>query len=216
MNADLQAYLDGDKRLDQLGDEARAEAEAWDRMVLAARDSIPSEAPSWIEHAVMSEIQAMPAHGASPAHTATRRKESTLGWLLRPRSVRVSPLTGTLVAAAFAVVLMWPADDVAVPTVLTGLNPDVVARIFVEFSLQAPGATSVAVAGDFSEWEARYTLEDVDGDGVWTGRVPIEPGVHEYMFLIDGDAWVTDPGADRYSDDGFGNRNAVLAIAATE
>jgi hypothetical protein len=48
---------------------------------------------------------------------------------------------------------------------------------------------------------------------VWTGRVPLQPGVHQYMFVIDGTEWVTDPGAERWSDDGFGNRNAVLAVA---
>jgi Glycogen recognition site of AMP-activated protein kinase len=207
MNSELQAYLDGEMRLDQLSDEARVEAEAWDRMVAAAREATPSESPTWIEHAVMAEIHAMPAH---------RPSETVLGWLLRPRSVRVSPLAGTLVAAAFAAVLMWPSANAGIPAVSTGPAPNPVTRIFVEFSLQAPGATSVAVAGDFSDWEVRYTLEDTDGDGIWTGRVPIDPGVHEYMFLIDGDAWVTDPGADRYTDDGFGNRNAVLAVAATE
>jgi Glycogen recognition site of AMP-activated protein kinase len=207
MNSDLQAYLDGEKGLDELGDDVRAEAAAWDRMVTAARESTPSESPSWIEHAVMSEIQAMPAH---------RRKESILQWVLRPRSIRVSPLTGTMIAAALATIILWPASDPGVDLSPPPTTPTVIAQVFVEFSLRMPGAKSVAVAGDFSEWEARYTLEDANGDGVWTGRIPVEPGVHEYMFLIDGDAWVTDPGADRYNDDGFGNRNAVLAVAAME
>jgi len=44
--------------------------------------------------------------------------------------------------------------------------------------------------------------------------VPVLPGVHEYMFIVNGDTWVTDPRADRYVDDGFGNRNAVLAVAS--
>ncbi len=48
--------------------------------------------------------------------------------------------------------------------------------------------------------------------GIWTGRIPITPGLHEYMFVIDGTDWVTDPRAQRYSDDGFGNRNAILAV----
>jgi 1,4-alpha-glucan branching enzyme len=86
--------------------------------------------------------------------------------------------------------------------------------VYVQFMLDAPGASSVSVAGDFSEWEPSFTLEDVDGDGVWTGRVPVQPGVHTYMFLIDGTEWRTDPRADRYRDDGFGNRNAVLAVAS--
>jgi hypothetical protein len=34
------------------------------------------------------------------------------------------------------------------------------------------------------------------------------------MFLIDGTEWLTDPRADRYRDDGFGNQNAILAVSA--
>jgi 1,4-alpha-glucan branching enzyme len=76
-------------------------------------------------------------------------------------------------------------------------------------------ATSVAVAGDFSGWEPSFTLDDLDGDGVWSGRVPVRPGVHAYMFVIDGTEWMTDPHAGHYQDDGFGNRNAVLAVGSS-
>jgi 1,4-alpha-glucan branching enzyme len=88
------------------------------------------------------------------------------------------------------------------------------AVVYVQFMLDAPGAQSVAVGGDFDAWGGTHTLEDPDGDGVWTGRVPVGPGLHTYMFLVDGSQWVTDPRASHYSDDGFGNRNAVLAVAA--
>jgi len=208
MNANLQAYLDGEVTLDQLGPEAREEAEAWDRMVAAARDeTAPETAPAWIENAVMSEITAMPVHTPS---------ESVLGWLLRPRTIRVSPLTGTLVAAAAVALILLMPRGAADPSAGRGgavAGPGAtVAQVYVEFRLRAPGATSVAVVGHFTEWEADYTLDDVDGDGVWTGRVPVTPGVHEYMFVIDGSEWVTDPDAERYRDDGFGNRNAVLAV----
>jgi len=205
MNPDLQAYLDGEKRLDELTGEARTEAEAWDRMVSSARVTTLSKTPDWVEDAVMSEIHAMAAH---------RREESLLGWILRPKTIRVSPLMGGLITAALAALILWPTETPLAPGPAPG--PAGITQVFVEFSLQAPNANSVAVAGDFSEWEALYSLEDRDGDGVWTGRVPIEPGVHEYMFVIDDSNWVTDPRADRYNDDGFGNRNAVLAVGATE
>ncbi len=68
------------------------------------------------------------------------------------------------------------------------------------------------MAGDFSGWDSDFVLEDADGDGIWTGRIPITPGLHQYMFVINGTDWVTDPRAQRYADDGFGNRNAVLAV----
>jgi 1,4-alpha-glucan branching enzyme len=85
--------------------------------------------------------------------------------------------------------------------------------VYVQFVLDAPGAASVAVAGDFDGWGGSFELEDLNGDGVWSGRVPVQPGVHAYMFLVDGSTWMTDPRAERYTEDGFGNQNAILAVA---
>jgi 1,4-alpha-glucan branching enzyme len=86
--------------------------------------------------------------------------------------------------------------------------------VFVQFRVEAIGAESVAIAGDFTGWAPEHDLEDLNGDGIWTGRVPVRPGVHSYMFVIDGSNWITDPHAERYLEDGFGNRNAVLAVTA--
>ena len=91
-------------------------------------------------------------------------------------------------------------------------EPETAATVYVQFVLDAPTARSVAVAGDFNGWSPQTVLADADGDGVWTGRVALKPGVHQYMFVIDGSQWMTDPEADRYADDGFGNRNAVLVL----
>ena len=131
-------------------------------------------------------------------------------WLLRPRELRLSPLASLAMAAAVVALFVMVPNRVPVTT---PPGPVAVTQILVEFSLEAPGATTVAVAGDFSGWETNFVLDDADGDGIWTGRVPITPGLHKYMFVIDGTDWVTDPGAQRYADDGFGNRNAVLAVA---
>jgi len=83
--------------------------------------------------------------------------------------------------------------------------------VYVRFALHAPEAKSVTLAGDFNGWNTRdISLTDPDRDGVWTVTVPVRPGVHQYMFVIDGDRWATDPWAGAYVEDGFGNRNAVL------
>lgn len=179
----------------------------WERMIAAFRTAAPrGTTPPWLEQRIMAEIEAIPERG--PWARA-------LDWLVRPASVRVSPLASGLVAAALAALLVLPGrgngpEDEA--PVAGGNGGEAV--IYVQFVLEAPGAASVAVAGDFSAWEPSFALDDADGDGVWTGRVPVEPGVHTYMFLIDGTQWRTDPRAERYRDDGFGNRNAVLAVAA--
>lgn len=200
----LHRHLDGDLHADELGPDDRTEADDWDRMVAAFRTDAPSgSAPPWLEQRVMAEIEALPSRGFAGR---------LFGWLVRPATVRVPPLAVGLVTAAVALIIIAPRVDTGVAISDPVPTPDAV--VYVQFVLEAPTATSVAVAGDFSEWEPTFTLEDADGDGIWTGRVPVRPGVHSYMFLIDGTEWETDPRADRYQDDGFGNRNAVLAVAA--
>ena len=199
MNNELNEYLDGDRKLEELSPEAQAEAEAWQRLTGELKTDEPKQAPAWMENAVMSQIA-----------LAEAPKETILGWLLRPRTIRLSPLTSLAMAGAAVAVfalLPNPAPDTPQP------GPVAVTEILVEFSLDYPGATTVAVAGDFSGWESDFVLDDPDGDGIWTGRIPITPGLHKYMFVIDGTDWVTDPRAQRYADDGFGNRNAVLAVS---
>ncbi len=88
--------------------------------------------------------------------------------------------------------------------------------VYVQFVVDAPAAETVHLVGDFTEWRPNVALEDEDGDGVWSGRVPLRPGVHEYMFVIDGADWVTDPNAAGYQDDGFGQRNAIVAVSALD
>jgi 1,4-alpha-glucan branching enzyme len=85
--------------------------------------------------------------------------------------------------------------------------------VYVQFVVDAPAAETVHLVGDFTEWQPTVDLEDADGDGVWSGRVPLLPGVHEYMFVIDGADWVTDPNATSYQDDGFGQQNAIVAVS---
>ncbi|MCA9577155.1 MAG: isoamylase early set domain-containing protein [Polyangiales bacterium] len=83
----------------------------------------------------------------------------------------------------------------------------------VRFVLPATGAREVTVAGEFNDWNPSETpLLDEDGDGVFHTTLSLSRGAYAYMFVVDGERWVTDPFADGYRDDGFGNRNAVLRI----
>lgn len=200
MKDDLHLHLDGEIPFDRLEGDSREEAKAWERLLGACRTEMPLHAPPpWLETRVMAEIEALPDPGLA------RR----LGrWLMNPRPMRVSPLLVGITGAAVvtALLLGMPTPPVSAP------GEDVV--VYVQFVLDAPGAVSVAVAGDFDGWTGSHTLEDPDGDGIWAGRIPVQPGVHAYMFLVDEFTWMTDPQAQRYAEDGFGNRNAILAVAA--
>jgi len=119
--------------------------------------------------------------------------------------MRVSPIA----AAAAIALVAWSVTQLAVTRADVGASDD---RVYVQFVISAPDARTVALAGDFNEWDPSIQLDDLDGDGLWSGRVALEPGVHEYMFVIDGSEWRPDPNAISYSDDGFGQRNSVLAV----
>lgn len=222
MNEELQAYLDGERPLEELPPEDRERARQWDAFVEELRSSTRSKPPAGLEARVMAEAP------ERPEAPAWRR---ALGWLVEPRTVRVSPLAGVAAAAALALAVALPAtlldrggedrpaaagaDGPASTAVAGGGGGASAERVYVQFRLRAPEASSVAVAGDFTNWEPTHYLSDADGDGVWTGRVPLTPGLHQYMFVVDGSRWVTDPGAERHVDDGFGHRNAVVTITST-
>lgn len=87
-------------------------------------------------------------------------------------------------------------------------------QVWARFVYPHEQATSVAVAGDFNDWEPQPLVPRTLADGrtVWTGLISMERGEHEYMYLIDDEEWVTDPYAVEQRDDGFGAQNAVLNL----
>lgn len=208
MHPDLHKYLDGELPLDALSPELRAEAEAWDLLAEVAHGLRAERAPADLVARVMASLPATP-------RVATWRR--ALDWVLAPRELQVRPVYGLLAAAALAAVLVVGRQTPAAPAPPMGAPAAAPATadpiVYVRFSFRAPGARSVALAGDFNDWQAGgLQLADGDGDGVWTGTFALQLGVHKYMFVIDGEHWETDPGAERYMDDGFGMRNALIAI----
>jgi len=196
MDERLQAYLDGELPLEQLPAELRDQAAEWDGLLARVRETAPAGAPLGLDRRVMAGIRA----------SGRSRRRAWLGWLLRPRPLPVSPLAAAAAIALVALAVLRPWSG------STADEGAVAGRVYVQFVVDAPEARSVHLAGDFSEWQPGIALSDPEGDGTWTARVPLEPGVHEYMFVIDGSRWVPDPNALTSTDDGFGRRNSVLAV----
>jgi len=73
------------------------------------------------------------------------------------------------------------------------------------------GASRVRVAGSFNNWDPDQNPMHLE-DGRWVTSLILSPDNYEYMFVVDDDTWVTDPLALTTRDDGFGSRNAVLAL----
>jgi 1,4-alpha-glucan branching enzyme len=82
--------------------------------------------------------------------------------------------------------------------------------VLVHFQFEAPAATEVRLAGDFSSWQPTHTMSRSEA-GVWSVVVPLSPGIHEYAFVVDGTRWQVDPGAPAVAD-GFGGHNSRVAV----
>lgn len=79
-----------------------------------------------------------------------------------------------------------------------------------EFTLPA-GAQQVALVGDFNGWDDNATpMVRREREGTWSASVPLEPGRHEYAFVVDGTRWLVDPLAPQVADAGFGPTNTVV------
>ena len=82
------------------------------------------------------------------------------------------------------------------------------------FSLMAPAAKSVYLAGSFNDWSlndnGRMTKS---ADGRWSLRLPLVPGEYQYQFVIDG-RWQPDPENGRSVPNGFGDMNSLIEVGA--
>jgi hypothetical protein len=58
---------------------------------------------------------------------------------------------------------------------------------------------------------AKLAVLASDGHGRWTRSLPLPPGRHEYLFVIDGD-WVPDPRASETAVNPFGGINSVVRV----
>ena len=79
----------------------------------------------------------------------------------------------------------------------------------VSFSLNAPEATRVFVAGSFNGWDPVATPLKRDREGLWSRTVRLGPGRHEYRFVVD-DVWWSDPTNPLRRPNEFGTENAVV------
>jgi 1,4-alpha-glucan branching enzyme len=83
-------------------------------------------------------------------------------------------------------------------------------RVLLE--LVKPDAKSVYVAGSFNDWKPEQTPLKPAGNGRWVGDLPVNPGRHEYLFVVDGQ-WVPDPNAKEVVQNPFGGTNSVLIVS---
>ena len=205
----IDKYLDGALDHVALGPDERAEAETLERVIEETRAFVDARpAPD-----VTAIVMGMVVHVGSPL---ARQRSSGLAalaarlWTPREVSLRVRPVYGVLAAAAItalAVILPFGRPSIGTPQLAEG---DTTPKLFVQFRLQAADASTVSLAGSFTNWEPQYELHQ-SAPGIWTVTLPLSLGVHDYAFVVDGKRWVPDPYAPAV-DDGFGGTNSRIAL----
>jgi hypothetical protein len=138
--------------------------------------------------------------------------------LTRPRTVRVYPVVALAAGLLFVVALAGSVLYV-LPSPVRVAHHEVARRPapgspVVQFGFVAPHASSVALVGDFNDWDPKATpLRAASTGGVWSVEVPIRPGRHLYAFVVDGTVWSPDPAAPQATGEDFGEPNSALTVA---
>ncbi len=202
---DVHAYLDGDRDLLTDGD-ARAASDRFSQAVAAYADGLAVPGPE-VDRAVMAVVR-------EQQHSAARRR-SVWRWFVQPQDFRVRPALGAAALLVMVIAATWLVRwrDAGLETPERAAQPTAPATVLVRFEFRAPEARSVSLAGSFNDWNGETTpLVKNRTTSVWSVTVPLAPGEHQYLFMIDAEQWVPDPRAHAQVDDGFGQKNSVLTV----
>lgn len=149
------------------------------------------------------------SRAAAPPGLATRimhrlPEKPRASWLPAPREWLIPSLTGAAAVTLFLLGWLWFNPPTAPEAEL----------VEVHFELRAPGAKQVELVGNFNHWRlGALRLEGPDASGHWNATIELPEGRYEYIFLVDGKEWVTDPTATVVRPDGYGRVNAVLEVS---
>lgn len=82
----------------------------------------------------------------------------------------------------------------------------------ITFSVMAPRAREVSLAGDFNQWRQDTHPMKMGKHGQWTRTVFVAPGEYQYKFVVDGE-WKTDEKNPKKRRNSFGTRNSIIKVA---
>ncbi|CAN5701411.1 hypothetical protein BH23GEM6_BH23GEM6_18850 [soil metagenome] len=210
MKDSLHSCLDGELPRDVLSPAEDAELLELEAAIAMATSRLKSAPVPDLTGRVMADL---PDLRPMPLITPRDALSSLVRWVWAPKQVAVRP--AYLFAGAMAMMLL--ALSIQLPGA-AGLDdrgaaaPSSDQRLFVQFRLDTGDASTVALAGSFTEWQPHHDLREV-APGVWTALIALEPGVHDYLFVVDGEEWIPDPVAHPV-DDGFGGTNSRLFLAS--
>jgi hypothetical protein len=132
-------------------------------------------------------------------------------WLFAPREILLTPSDAILctlllgsctITAGFAVARSADHPAAEAPAQL------------VQFELVETSARSVALVGDFNDWDATATpLRTAETANVWRVTVALRPGRYSYSFVVDGTRWVADPERPEQKTNVWGEKSSILVVA---
>jgi hypothetical protein len=188
--------LDGELPADGLTPQELDELRQYRATIGTSLEPIRYLPPIDVTSAVMRQV----ASGPGPV---ARALAALWRWLWSPRPLTVRPAFALAGALALAVV----GSTVLLHSASPGPGP---ARVIVQFRLGDDQAREVALVGDFNAWRPEHRMHR-SADGVWSVDVALEPGVYDYVFVIDGTTTRLDPLAPRVTD-GFGGASSRVAV----
>jgi len=84
-------------------------------------------------------------------------------------------------------------------------------KVPVLFEKFSPDSRSVEIVGSFNAWTLGKTPLKRDKNGVWSAKVPLDPGTYEYKFVFDGLTYEADPGKEQIWGP-FGANNILVVV----
>jgi Glycogen recognition site of AMP-activated protein kinase len=137
----------------------------------------------------------------------SERVEQAVMERIQPRRSRLAPLAlAAGIAAVFALGVLVGRRSSAD----SAIHPELRS---VEFVLRTAADSTVALVGDFNDWDPHATPLRPASDSVWSVVVPLRPGRYRYTFVVDGTRWSRDPAAPRALEDDFGTPTSVITVA---
>lgn len=210
MNQRVHRALDGELAREDLTPSERAQAAAVDAAAESLRVALDARAPRDTDAVVMRRIRELGLEPLpAPARPVAVRVAQSV-WSPREIRLRLRPVWGLAAAAALALVFAQQTTpgEPRRPVAEAPIGAD--QTVYVQFRLDVGAAREVALAASFSDWQPAHALHET-APGVWTTVLSLPPGVHDYVFVVDGQEFVPDPVAPQVSD-GFGGMNSRLTV----
>ena len=160
------------------------------------------DVPSAFSNSVMSSI----------IEESTPWWKKIFQWINSPLELRLTPLrVGFAISLAVLIIFLFPMTE--------QVHDPAVNVVSVHFEFKAPydEVRNVSVIGSFNDWSAESASMRYDSQsGIWIYETTLQPGDHEYVFLVNGNIVIPDPKAAHYRKDGFGSVNSIVSVRSNE